>query len=287
MNANHMKHEDAHISSEELLMAADGELTAGRDADVRNHLSACGLCRARMDEIEGTLAELIHGRNLELDSKLPPIAGSRAILRARLAVRPPVLRWSPRWAVAAAAIGITVLVAYQWTAPMADLEPGIAPKTSLTPGATLALTVNDVCAEGFAQSVPVIPASIARKVFEAYGIANPRRDAYEVDYLITPELGGATSIRNLWPEPYHAPVWNAHVKDELENRLHRMVCNGELDLVTAQREIAADWIAAYKKYFHSDRPVMGGCGKQSSRWPGFNYVRASTLSGFKESHSKS
>jgi hypothetical protein len=258
MNVNHMKHEDAHISSEELLRAADGELTTGRDAEVRNHLFACRLCRTRMDEVVGTLAEIIHARNFELESQLPPIAGPRALLRAKLSAQSPLVhRWSPRWAVAAAAIGIAALVTYQWTAPMADLEPGIAPKTSLTPGATLALTVNDVCAEGFAERIPAIPVSIERKVFEAYGIANPRRDAYEVDYLITPELGGATSIRNLWPEPYHAPVWNAHVKDELENRLHRMVCNGELDLATAQREIASDWIAAYKKYFGSDRPVMG------------------------------
>jgi len=44
----------------------------------------------------------------------------------------------------------------------------------------------------------------------------PRPDAYEVDYLITPELGGATDIRNLWP--YGDTVWNAHVKDQLEDR---------------------------------------------------------------------
>jgi hypothetical protein len=34
-----------------------------------------------------------------------------------------------------------------------------------------------------------------------------------------------------------------------------MVCAGKLDLSTAQREIATDWIAAYKKYFHTDRPL--------------------------------
>jgi hypothetical protein len=45
------------------------------------------------------------------------------------------------------------------------------------------------------------------------------------------------------------------VKDELEERLHQMVCSGDLDLPTAQREIASDWIAAYKKYFHMDAPL--------------------------------
>jgi hypothetical protein len=34
-----------------------------------------------------------------------------------------------------------------------------------------------------------------------------------------------------------------------------MVCTGKLDLSTAQRDIATDWIAAYKKYFHTDKPL--------------------------------
>jgi hypothetical protein len=74
--------------------------------------------------------------------------------------------------------------------------------------------------------------SPAAEVFERYGVTRPR-DQYEVDHLITPELGGATDIRNLWPEPYHDAVWNAHVKDQLEDLLHAMVCRGEVDLATA------------------------------------------------------
>ena len=34
----------------------------------------------------------------------------------------------------------------------------------------------------------------------------------------------------------------------LERKLHKLVCAGQLDLGTAQREIASDWIEAYKKY---------------------------------------
>jgi hypothetical protein len=32
------------------------------------------------------------------------------------------------------------------------------------------------------------------------------------------------------------------VKDALERKLHKLVCAGQLDLRTAQREIAANWI---------------------------------------------
>jgi hypothetical protein len=45
------------------------------------------------------------------------------------------------------------------------------------------------------------------------------------------------------------------VKDALEDRLRRMVCAGQIDLATAQHEIAVTGIAAYKKYFHTDRPL--------------------------------
>lgn len=56
-------------------------------------------------------------------------------------------------------------------------------------------------------------------------------------------------------ESYNSSTWNAHVKDDLEERLHQLVCGGNLDLTTAQRDIATNWIAAYKKYFHTDRPL--------------------------------
>jgi hypothetical protein len=47
------------------------------------------------------------------------------------------------------------------------------------------------------------------------------------------------------------------VKDALEDRLREMVCDGNLDLTVAQREIAQNWISAYKKYFHTERPLAG------------------------------
>ena len=68
-----------------------------------------------------------------------------------------------------------------------------------------------------------------------------------MDHLISLELGGSNSLKNLWPESYQG-AWNAHVKDRLENRLHALVCAGQLDLKTAQHAIATNWIAAYQQY---------------------------------------
>ncbi len=43
----------------------------------------------------------------------------------------------------------------------------------------------------------------------AYGMAGVPQAEYELDYLITPELGGAPDARNLWPQRYDVPGWNA------------------------------------------------------------------------------
>ena len=76
--------------------------------------------------------------------------------------------------------------------------------------------------------------------------ANPA--CYEEDHLISLELGGhPTSPANLWAEPWFGK-WNARVKDTLENRLHRMVCDGALSLDAAQEAVATDWVAAYRRY---------------------------------------
>ncbi len=76
--------------------------------------------------------------------------------------------------------------------------------------------------------------------------ANPA--CYEEDHLISLELGGhPTSPANLWAEPWFG-AWNARVKDRLENRLHRLVCDGTLTLRDAQQAVATDWVAAYRRF---------------------------------------
>lgn len=70
--------------------------------------------------------------------------------------------------------------------------------------------------------------------------------AYEEDHLISLEIGGnPTNPSNLWPQPWTGPH-NAHLKDRLENLLHRLVCSGTLPLAAAQQEISIDWIASYR-----------------------------------------
>jgi hypothetical protein len=50
--------------------------------------------------------------------------------------------------------------------------------------------------------------------------------------------------------------WNGQVKDRLEDKLHELVCSGQLDLKTARQAIASNWIEAYKKYVGPNPPIQ-------------------------------
>jgi hypothetical protein len=134
------------------------------------------------------------------------------------------------------------------------------PRPALTPGVALAVGTTQVCRSGYASSVRDVPDSLKAAVYARYGVAwVPYR--HEVDHLISLELGGSNSIRNLWPEPY-AGRWGARTKDVLENRLHDLVCAGSLSLAHAQHQEATDWVAAYRRYVGT--PPGGGSGGSGS-----------------------
>lgn len=220
--------------------------------------------------MEAAITDFIH-LDHELDPKLPPVAGPRALLRARLTALAEEsgmsfgtwlhdlgrLRSSYKFIFAAVAGVFAVVLALRIGSlvdPATYLDAAAVPKPQLTPGATVPMTKQQVCGVGSLTQGPMVPPTLQQQVFQAYGISNPRPGSYEIDYLITPDLGGTANIRNLWPQPYSNTVWNARVKDQLEERLHAMVCDGAVDLATAQRDLATDWVAAYKKYFRTDRP---------------------------------
>ena len=137
----------------------------------------------------------------------------------------------------------------------AQTQLGSLPDRGKTPGVSLSVNAKDVCLPGYATQVLPVSEPMQRKVFKAYGIENPTPGSYEIDHLISLNLGGSNDPRNLWPEPATGIEWNAHVKDAFEERLHERVCRGAINLTAAQRAVSGDWIAAYKKFFHTDKPV--------------------------------
>jgi Putative zinc-finger len=257
-----MLSEESHPSDQELLQAVDGELAPREAERVESHLAACWACRVRKQEIETAIGEFVRFQRQNFDSRIPPSDGPRALLKAQLAQPveqepaswlrwPRSVSWRLGWALLAAIVAVTTVTLERRPTPSMAVT---VPNPNLTPGATVRLSQSELCRETN-ENNKAVPVALQRRVFDEYGIRTAEPRAYEVDYLITPALGGADDIRNLWPESSSATVWNAQVKDALEAHLRNLVCHGDVDLATAQREIATNWIDAYKKYFHTDRPV--------------------------------
>jgi Putative zinc-finger len=287
-----MTDENSHLTDQELLLAADGELPNRRAAEVRAHLSSCWPCRTRMAEVEAIILDFVRVHRQTLEPQVPSIAGPRALLKARLAelgAQPIAAPWLnalqfkfARLAAAYLCLALLVTATILATvfgqlrllhanlgysgSPSASFERGIVPDRRLTPGATREVSVRDVCSMAHEQVIVDVPTSLRREILHEYGIVDGRAADYEIDFLIAPGLGGTEDVRNLWPEPYTTPTWNAQVKDNLEERLHELVCSGQVNLSTAQRDIATDWIAAYKKYFHTDKPLAPNSELSGSRY---------------------
>lgn len=125
------------------------------------------------------------------------------------------------------------------------------PSGAVDPRVTPANLASTVCAAGYTRTVRPpsrYTGALKRRQLAAAGIDPRRARRYEEDHLIPLELGGdARDARNLWPQPWDGAE-GARRKDRLENRLHRLVCSGRLDLRAAQRAIAADWRAAARLY---------------------------------------
>ena len=132
--------------------------------------------------------------------------------------------------------------------PNPELTPGVA-----NPAVTQENIDETICRPGFSRSIrPPEEYTYHIKVdaIRQYGYQDRALRHYELDHLISLEVGGdPRSPQNLWPEPHFVVGgWGSYAKDRLENKLHQMICSGQISLKEAQREEATDWVAAYKKY---------------------------------------
>jgi len=270
-----MDKKDAHLSDEVLLLGADGELSRRRAAQARAHLASCWVCRTRMAEIENAIRDFVRASHQEFDPELPPTDRSRARLKARLSELNRSSR-SNAWRYLqllvngrslAYAVAVLMLIAFgaRFTQRRGEITEQVLnrsevgadslPNPNLTPGFVRPVTLVQLCSAVHDEVERPVSSTLQRQVFREYGMEGAAPADYEIDYLISPGLGGSDDIRNLWPEPRYDTEWNSYVKDQLEDQLHAMVCGGKLSLAAAQRDIAQNWIAAYKKYFHTDQAM--------------------------------
>ncbi len=120
------------------------------------------------------------------------------------------------------------------------------PDPGCTPGAILSDATKDkICVPGYSGETRNVPDSEKNQVYDEYGIKTHKAGEYEVDHLISLELGGSNEIANLWPEPAE-PRPGFHEKDKVENYLHKQVCDGAMSLQDAQYQISHDWLSIYQ-----------------------------------------
>ena len=93
------------------------------------------------------------------------------------------------------------------------------------------------------------------EILRRYGLPAGTHPDYEIDHLIPLCLGGSDDPSNLWPQPRRSieETWNAEAKDRLERLMCNMVCDGQIDIATAQEAFATDWIAAYHTYYEGKK----------------------------------
>ena len=124
---------------------------------------------------------------------------------------------------------------------------GALPDPACSPGAVLTTDSKIVCVVGYTKKVRDVSTATMKNVFKEYNLPWSTRSNYEIDHIISLELGGSNDISNLFPESY---IINngARVKDTFENYLHSQVCKGSMTLVEAQKEISGDWLSYYQQW---------------------------------------
>ncbi len=74
-------------------------------------------------------------------------------------------------------------------APNISYQPFL-PNESMTPGDTLDVTKDDICVSGYSKKVRNVPQAVKEEAYKEYGITSRLPHEYEVDHLISLELGG-------------------------------------------------------------------------------------------------
>ena len=124
---------------------------------------------------------------------------------------------------------------------------GQLPDSACTPGAIISsATAAQICVSGYSSTVRNVPQATKEQVYAAYGIVTRSPGQYEMDHLVSLELGGSNEPSNLWPEAAD-PRPGFHEKDQVENYLHDQLCTNKMTLQQVQSAIATNWLDIYSQ----------------------------------------
>lgn len=129
------------------------------------------------------------------------------------------------------------------------------PDPSCTPGA-IDSKVSDsnikttICRPGGYTASVRPPVSLTdqmkKKLLAAYGIPASQSSNFELDHFVALNDGGASDVRNLWPEPnnfqsFKPSAYIHNDKDAVEDYTYQAICAGKVKASAVQRAMAADW----------------------------------------------
>lgn len=209
-----------------------------------------------MDELDRMIAETHEWRVFHREQFRRGVAGA-TIEAAACAIREKALLDAKR-AVLAERV-LKPIIAVMLLMIVGSARAGDLPDPVLTPGVTTTATLHAICTTVWGKDRRFVTAAMKAEVFRLYGLSGNDDEScpldrsgrrFEIDHLISRELGGADDIKNLWPQCYSGK-WNAVMKDRVENRLHKEVCIGNLTVEEAQTAIAADWRIPYRQFFQT------------------------------------
>jgi len=132
--------------------------------------------------------------------------------------------------------------------PISSVTPG-----AINPAVTQSNIASTICTSGYTKTIrPTSSYTTALKTkqlattYKRYG--STKTSLFEEDHLIPLEIGGSPrSADNLWVQLWDG-AWGARKKDQLENKIHSLVCSKEMTLAKAQMIFATNWIEGYKVY---------------------------------------
>lgn len=125
-------------------------------------------------------------------------------------------------------------------APLPDRHRTPGDSSEAVSQANIATTI---CRVGYTRTVRNVSSRQRAIVFAKYHVKQKDRSKYVIDHLIPLELGGSNAVANLWPELKKGDR-RGSTKDTVENKLHTLVCAGQVQLADAQRAIARRWTTA-------------------------------------------
>lgn len=148
-------------------------------------------------------------------------------------------------------LGLLAVAARGAIAQQAPIIPPSSAPGAVNKQVTQANIKQTICVAGWSekQRPPTFYTTpLKLNLLKQSGYADQKSRDYELDHEISIENGGdPRDPINLWLQSYLGPC-NAHVKDKLENALHRLVCSGKITLAQDQAALRGDWTVAYRKY---------------------------------------